>query len=72
MLDVDLSLAERSLMYRAMELRWPKMVAALYDPVHRSLLQQCQDEKLDFEKLFPPPRLLNEARRQRAARSRRQ
>ncbi len=71
LLDVDLSLAERSVMYRAMELRWPNMVAAMYDPVRRSLMRQCQDEKLDFDKLFPAPRGLNEIRRQRAAQQQR-
>ena len=72
LLDFELSLPQRSVMYAALEKRWPRVVAAVYDLVRRPLLGQCQGEDLDFNKLFPPPRALDEIRRRRMDRQRRQ
>ncbi|MBL7220977.1 MAG: hypothetical protein ISS69_12735 [Phycisphaerae bacterium] len=65
LLDFDLSLPQRSVMYAAMEQRWPLVVANVYDLVRRPLLRQCQAEDLDFDKLFPPPRGLKAVRQYR-------
>ncbi|MDP6636889.1 MAG: hypothetical protein QGG42_18470 [Phycisphaerae bacterium] len=66
LLDFDLSLAQRSVMYKAMEHRWPEMVAYVYDRIHRYLQHKCKIEKLDFDTLFPEPRALESIRQRRA------
>jgi len=65
LMDFELSLPERSVMYTALEQRWPRVVASVYDLVRRPLLAQCQAEDLDFDKLFPPPRDLEAVRQRR-------
>ena len=72
LLDFDLSLPERSVMYAAMEQRLPRVVAAVYDMVRRPLLHQCQVEDLDFDKLFPPPSGLEAIRQHRRSRAQQQ
>jgi|GEM_PF-1536309 len=68
LLDFELSLPERSVMYTSLEQRWPRVVAIVYDLVRRPLLVQCRSEDLDFDKLFPPPRDLETIRQRRRSR----
>ena len=70
LLGFELSLPQRSVMYTALERRWPRVVAAVYDLVRRPLLAQCQAEDLDFDKLFAPPRDLEAIRQGRMNRQR--
>ena len=72
LLDFDLSLPERSVMYNALEQRWPRVVAAVYDLVRRPLLRQCRGEDLDFDKLFGPPSGLEAIRQHRMNRAQQQ
>ena len=71
MMNFDLSLEKRSTLYRSLMLRWPRLAARVYDRIGRPLLRKCQNEKLDFFKLFPRPELLNTIRRERAAEAKR-
>jgi hypothetical protein len=72
LLDFDLSLTQRSVMYAAMEQQWPIVVAYVYDLVQRRLRRQCLKENMDFDKLFPPPKDIDTIRRYRMNQSRRQ
>ena len=72
LLNANLSLEQRSVMYTSMEQRWPKATAIVYDLVRGHLTRQCQTENLDFNKLFPPPSGLEAVRQYRDQQNRRQ
>ncbi|MBT3201215.1 MAG: hypothetical protein HN350_15045 [Phycisphaerales bacterium] len=72
LLDANLSIEQRSVMYTSMEHRWPEATAIVYDLVRGHLTRQCQAEKLDFNILFPPPSGLEAVRQYRSQQNRRQ
>jgi len=67
LLDFKLTLPQRAVLYSSMEQRSPIIVASVYDLIRRPVARQCAKEKLDFNKLFPPPRGLDAVRQRRAA-----
>ncbi|MCP4374812.1 MAG: hypothetical protein GY794_01325, partial [bacterium] len=71
LLDFELSLPQRSVMYTAMEQRWPVVVASVYDLVQPRLRRQCLKENMDFDKLFPLPKDIDAIRQYRMNQSRR-
>ena len=61
----NISLVDRSAMYRRVQRRWPAAAPGAYERSRAPLERQCLAEGLDFETLFPAPEGLEEFRRQR-------